>query len=125
MQYGTAPAMRAKQNMTYFGNELPQNASSEMKKLCGVGVGKVSYEVSKILSGVEEQTIARELMQYVEGTGHTEKLPKPKSCKKKTPTNINIYSDGSPEEWQRTTLEGRRFWNLVAEEQKRQQAPCG
>ena len=58
-------------------------------------MGKVSFEVDEILKGVEELTIARELLQYVKGKDGKEQMPMPAACEQKAPERINMYSDGS------------------------------
>ena len=47
-QHGIAPAMKAKQNGMLFGGKEPEGMGRKLRRVFGVGVGKVSFELKKI-----------------------------------------------------------------------------
>ena len=58
-------------------------------------MGKVEHECERILEGLEDETGAKELMQYLKGTMNGTQICLPSICEEESPDEVNVYTDGS------------------------------
>ena len=79
----------------YHGGKIPSDWDKGTRRFFGQGVGKIVYEVKRVIKQFEERTTAREVVQYAKGAVETELYPMPQPCKEKAPDEINTYTDGS------------------------------
>ena len=95
VQHGIAPAMAAEPRRLFYGGEAPEGWSAETKRLFGKGVGKAPFKAGQILKQFEQNTVAREVIQFVKGSERLESIPMPAACTETVPGSINVSCDGS------------------------------
>ena len=78
--YGTAPAMAADYQKTYWGKDFDERWNQKTRKLFGEIKKPVEDKIKEIFKQIGEVATPRELVQCYTGAEHLEQLPLHKKC---------------------------------------------